>query len=145
MTGAPPDETDRRLIAALRENGRASITALSLELGLARGTVRARLERLISDGVIRRFTVDLGVEHAADAVRAVMTIELKGSMTRQVIRTLSAMPEITAIHTTNGAWDLVAEIRAASLPAFDRVLREVRAIPGVSNSQTSLLLDTVRS
>ncbi|QIE57135.1 Lrp/AsnC family transcriptional regulator [Pikeienuella piscinae] len=144
MSGEPLDATDRRLVAVLREDGRASISALAANLGLARGTVRARIESLRARGVIRRFTIDIGGALEPETVRAVMTIELKGSMTRQVIRALEMTPEITAIHTTNGAWDLVAEINASSLPAFDRVLREVRAIQGVSNSQTSLLLDTLR-
>lgn len=137
------DATDRRLIAALREDGRASIATLAATLNLARGTVRSRIDKMVATGVIRRFTVELSVEQEPDVVRAVMSIELKGSMSRSVIRSLSKMPEITAIHTTNGAWDLVAEIRATSLPEFDRVLREVRAVPGVSNSETNLLLDTI--
>ncbi|MFV0474506.1 MAG: Lrp/AsnC family transcriptional regulator [Pikeienuella sp.] len=139
-----PDATDRRIMAALRADGRASISALAAGLGLARGTVRARIEALLASGAIRRFTIETGADPDPGAVRAVMSIALTGSMSRQVIRALEVMPEITALHTTNGEWDLVAEIRAASLPAFDRVLREVRAIPGVSNSQTSLLLDTIR-
>lgn len=138
------DETDRRLIAALRDDGRASVSTLSATLGLARGTVRARIDAMATRGVIRRFTVELGVDHEPEVVRAVMTIELKGEMSRSVIRALSRMPEIAALHSTNGAWDLVAEIRTATLPEFDRVLRDVRAIPGVSNSETSLLLDTIR-
>lgn len=140
---APPDETDRKLIAALRADGRASIASLAAGLGLARGTLRARIESLRARGVIRRFTIELGAEHEPDAVRAVMTIELTGSMSRSVIRTLEAMPEITALYTTNGAWDLVAEIRVGSLPEFDMVLRRARAAPSVSNSHTSLVLGKV--
>ena len=47
------------------------------------------------------------------------------------------------MHTTNGGWDLVAELRDGSLTDFDRVLREVRAIDGILNSETSLLLNSV--
>ena len=138
------DETDRRLIAALRDDGRASISTLSATLDLARGTVRTRLDQLVETGVIRRFTIDLAIAHEPAAVRAVMTIELQGRMSRGVISALTKMPEITALHTTNGAWDLVAEIRVASLPDLDRILREVRAVQGVANSETSILLDTIR-
>ncbi|MEM7523428.1 MAG: Lrp/AsnC family transcriptional regulator [Pseudomonadota bacterium] len=137
------DDVDRRLVAALKQDGRASVSTLAATLGLARGTVRARIDRLIESRAIRRFTVDLAVEEDPETIRAVMTIELKGSLSRSVISSLSKMPEIKTIHSTNGAWDLVAEIRAASLPDFDRVLRDIRSVPGVSNSETSLLLDTV--
>ena len=82
--------------------------------------------------------------HSCVAVRAVMTIELQGRMSRAVIGALTRMPEITRLHTTNGKWDLVAEIRVGTLPEIDRVLREVRAVQGVANSETSILLDTIR-
>ncbi len=144
MTAGPAlSDADRRLIAALREDGRASVSTLAATLGLARGTVRNRIDALLARGVIRRFTVELGVDHEPEIVRAVMSIEINGAQTRAVVRALSNMPEVTAVHSTNGAWDLVAEIRTATLPEFDRVLREVRALPGVSNSETSLLLDTL--
>ena len=137
------DETDRRLIAALRDDGRASISTLSATLDLARGTVRTRLDRLVETGVIRHFTIDLAIAHEPAAVRAVMTIELQGRMSRGVISALTKMPEITALHTTNGAWDLVANLECASLRDFDQALRRLREVKGVINSESCLLLDRV--
>jgi DNA-binding Lrp family transcriptional regulator len=78
-----------------------------------------------------------------DAVHAVMMIEVVGKSTTQVIRKLRGLPEVHTLHTTNGNWDLIANIRASSLAEFDRVLRDVRMIDGVSNSETSLLLSSV--
>ena len=57
-----------------------------------------------------------------------------------MIRRLAGLPEIRALHTTNGRWDIVAEIEAESLPAFDGLLRAIRQIDGIANSETSLLL-----
>jgi DNA-binding Lrp family transcriptional regulator len=134
--------TDKRLLAALAEDSRQSVTTLASRLGVSRATVKAHMERLISDGTIRKFTI---LTRTADEpeVRAIMCVELTGSLSRQVIRALRAIPEIAALHSTNGAWDLVAEIRAASLPDFNRILGEIRAIRGVVNSETSILLDSV--
>ncbi|WP_416897661.1 MAG: Lrp/AsnC family transcriptional regulator [Minwuia sp.] len=132
--------TDRRLMGELRRNGRASITELAATLGISRATAKARLERLIAGGAIRRFTIETDLDER-DLVRAITTIELRGSMSQQVIRKLRSLPEVDQIYATNGAWDLVAEIRADTLAAFDRVLREIRNIPGVLNSETSLLLN----
>lgn len=70
-------------------------------------------------------------------------IEVVGKSTTQVNRKLRGLPEVRALHTTNGNWDLVANIRAANLSDFDRVLREVRMIEGIANSETSLLLSSV--
>jgi DNA-binding Lrp family transcriptional regulator len=52
------------------------------------------------------------------------------------------IPEIAAIHTTNGRWDIVAEMSCASLTAFDQALNLIRGIPGVRNSETSILLSS---
>jgi DNA-binding Lrp family transcriptional regulator len=135
------DQTDRALVAALTADGRASVTTLAARLGLARGTVKSRLAKLQSSGAIRRFTVELSAEASPDLVRAVMLIELQGPLARKVTASLRRITAITDLHSTNGAWDLVAQIEVSSLPEFDRVLREVREINGVLNSETCLLLD----
>ncbi len=138
-----PDDLDRRIIGHLRADGRASLTKLSDALGVARGTVQNRLDRLIETGTLLGFTVRVREDYDLNAVHAVMMIEVVGKSTTQVIRRLRGLTEISALHTTNGNWDLVANIRAASLADFDRVLREVRMIDGVANSETSLLLSSV--
>ncbi|PWE54336.1 AsnC family transcriptional regulator [Metarhizobium album] len=138
-----PDDLDRRIIAHLRADGRASLSKLCEAVGVARGTVQNRLDRLIETGTLLGFTVRVREDYDDRAVHAVMMIEVIGKSTTQVIRKLRGIPEISSLHTTNGNWDLVANIRAASLSDFDRVLREVRMIDGVSNSETSLLLSSV--
>lgn len=142
MTDLP--ETDRRIIAALRENARMSITELGAAVGVSRATAKARLDALVQAGRIRRFTIETDVDVEGE-VRAISLIALQGRMSRAVIRTLSKIPEVTTIHSTNGAWDLVVEIRTDSLVRFDRVLREIREVPGVVNSESCLLLSHVVS
>lgn len=110
---------------------------------MARGTVQNRLDRLIETGTMLGFTIRVREDYDDRTVRAVMTIEVVGRSTTQVIRKLRGLSEISSLHTTNGGWDLVAYIRADSLSDFDRVLREIRAIDGVSNSETSLLLSSI--
>ena len=137
------DELDRRLIAHLRADGRAPVSNLATALGVSRATVQTRLDRLLESGALLGFTVRVREDHQDDAIRAVMMIEVVGKSTSQVIRRLRGLPQLHRLHTTNGKWDLVAEIRTDSLQAFDEVLREVRMIDGVSNSETSLLLTTI--
>jgi DNA-binding Lrp family transcriptional regulator len=138
-----PDDLDRRMIAHLRSDGRASISVLCTALGVARGTVLARLARLLDTGTALGFTIRVRDDYADQTVRAIMMIEVVGKSTTQVIRKLRGIPEISMLHTTNGTWDLVADIRTNSLSDFDRVLREIRMIDGVANSETSLLLSSV--
>lgn len=138
-----PDDLDRRMIAHLRADGRASLSKLADALGVARGTVQNRLDRLLETGTLLGFTVRVREDYEDRAIRAVMLIEVVGKSTTQVIQRLRGIAEIEALHTTNGNWDLVADIQVASLADFDRVLREVRMIDGVANSETSLLLSSV--
>jgi len=135
--------TDRKLIALLKNDSRASITTLSAQLKTSRATVQARLERLVASGIIQRFTVDVDASVNKDLIHAVMLIELEGTLARSVISSLKRLPEILDLHTTNGAWDLVANIETSSLAEFDHVLRKVREVKGVLNSETSILLNRV--
>ncbi|MEW9614896.1 Lrp/AsnC family transcriptional regulator [Shinella sp. S4-D37] len=137
------DTIDRKLLALLRKDGRASLSALAQALAVSRGTVQNRIERLTRDGVIAGFSVRVTQADDPHAVRAVMMIEITGQKTLAVIQALRGLPEVHALHTTNGAWDLVAEIHADNLVEFERVLRGVRAMDGVSKSETSLLLTTL--
>lgn len=136
------DELDRRLIALLRTDGRAPVTTLARQLGVTRATVNSRLDRLQESGRVLGFTVRMRDDHD-DGVRAITLVEVEGRTTNDVIRALRGLPEIQSLHTTNGGWDLVAEIRCDSLLAFDRVLGQIRSVDGVINSESSLLLNSV--
>ncbi|MCZ4305488.1 Lrp/AsnC family transcriptional regulator [Zoogloeaceae bacterium G21618-S1] len=137
------DSLDHELIGLLRADGRAPLSKLAQILKVSRGTVQNRLDRLVASGTILGFTIRAGNDYPDSAVRALMMIEIAGKSTAQVIRKLRGLPELQMLHTTNGTWDLIAEIHTISLPEFDRVLREVRMIDGVLNSETSLLLSSV--
>ena len=139
------DATDQRLITILRHDGRRSLSDLATETGLTRATVRARLERLKNSGEIIGFTVILRSDAIDLPVRGIMMIEIGGHGADAVIRTLNGFSEVSAIHTTNGKWDLVVELGTADLIEFDQVLRRIRLIPGITNTETSLLLATPRS
>jgi DNA-binding Lrp family transcriptional regulator len=142
MSNPRLSETDRAIIAALRANARMSITELAQATGISRTTARSRLDALVAEGRIRRFTVETDVDVEGE-VKAITLVELQGKMSRAVIRTLTRIPEVATVYATNGAWDLVVEIRTDSLANFDRVLREIREVPGVLNSESCLLLAPV--
>jgi DNA-binding Lrp family transcriptional regulator len=136
------DELDRQLLAALRANGREPVASLARMLGVTRATVTSRLDRLISSGTVIGFSVRVREELDPDSVRAIALIEVKGRSTAFVIDKLRGLSEIHSLHTTNGGWDLVAELRTNSLGSFDRLLGQIRSIDGVVNSETSLLLSS---
>ena len=143
MTEAVLSPSDTALIGLLRKDSRMSVSSLSAELGLSRATVKMRLDRLVETGVIERFTIETSSGHDASLVRAIMMIQLAGGMSRAVIRAIRAMPQVARLHSTNGGWDLVAELECASLRDFDQALRAIREVHGVQNSESCILLDTV--
>ena len=139
MDSSALSATDRKILAALRSNARMSITELAAATGTSRATAKTRMDALKESGRIRRFTIETDVDVEGE-VKAISLIELQGKMSRAVIRTISKIPEVSTIYSTNGAWDLVVEIRTDSLVRFDRILREIREVPGVLNSESCLLL-----
>src|SRR6202167_481220 len=136
------DTTDRQLLSLLRDNARTSVAAMAKALGVARGTVQNRLARLEADGVIQGYTVRLKLAEEDQRIRALMTVSVEGNRTDEVLRALRGDPAVRALHTTNGRWDIVAELQTDSLEAVDRVLGRIRQIDGISNTETSLLLST---
>ncbi len=139
------DDIDRRLITLLRKNGRRSVSDLAMELDLSRATVRARMDRLERDGEVVGYTLILRSDVTALPVRGLTLIEVEGRAADRIVDALGGFTEVSAVHTTNGKWDLIVELNAQSLAELDVVLRRIRLIPGITASETNLLLATPRS
>jgi DNA-binding Lrp family transcriptional regulator len=136
------DDLDRQLLALLRSNARLPAATVARQLRVARGTVQNRIARLERDGVIAGYTVRLAAADDGRRIAALMLIAVEGNNVEKVLRSLRGDAAVAALHTTNGRWDIVAELRADSLEEFDRVLGRIRRIEGVASSETNLLLST---
>ncbi|MEN5181253.1 Lrp/AsnC family transcriptional regulator [Comamonas odontotermitis] len=138
------DKTDQALISMLRQNARESVATLAGKLGVSRGTVTNRMERLEREGLIVGYSVRLRPDVQPEVLRAWMSIEIVGNDTRRVMASLLGEPGVAALHSTNGRWDLLAELQVASLEELSRVLERIRLIKGISNSETSIHLESFR-
>ncbi len=138
------DDLDRSILAALRKDARISISALAQSLDVARPTVQNRITRLENSGVIAGYTIKIQTGTTPNVVRAVMSIVVDGNNAQTLVRELQSRPSVTAIHSTNGKWDLIAEIQAESLEDFDRELNAIRRLKSISSSETSILLSTYK-
>jgi DNA-binding Lrp family transcriptional regulator len=137
------DDLDRKLLALLRLNARESVAALAAQLKVSRGTVQNRIARLMGrEGVIQGFTVKTRPEVEAQRVRAIMCIAIEGERSAAVVKALRGLPEVDKVHTTNGRWDLVAELDTANLADFSRTLDQIRTVEGIASTETSILLAT---
>jgi DNA-binding Lrp family transcriptional regulator len=136
------DDLDRQLVGLLRGNARLPAATIARTLRVARGTVQNRIARLEREGVIAGYTVRLAAADDDRRITALMLIAVEGNNVEKVLRSLRGDASVSTLHTTNGRWDIIAELRADTLEEFDRVLSRIRRIEGVANSETSLLLST---
>ena len=136
------DDTDQHLLSLLRDNARTPVATLAKVLRVSRGTVQNRLNRMEADGTVVGYTVRLKPQVEKHRIRALMTVAVEGNRIDALLVALRGDPAVCGLHTTNGRWDIVAELQADSLEAFDRVLGRIRLLDGVANTETSLLLST---
>lgn len=121
-----------------------SVATLSQKLGVSRGTVTNRIRKLEDEGVIVGYTVRLRPDSRPNEITAWMSIAVEGNDARSVIAKLLGEPGVAVLHDTNGRWDLLAELRAENLAGLSKVLERVRLIRGISNTETSIHLETYR-
>lgn len=138
------DETDHQLISLLRQDARLSVATLASRLGVSRGTVTNRLRKLEDDSIIVGYTVRLRPDVQQSDIKAWMSIAVEGNQTRTVIASLLGEPGVATLHDTNGRWDLLAELRAQNLQDLAKVLERIRLLKGISNTETSIHLETYR-
>jgi DNA-binding Lrp family transcriptional regulator len=119
------------------------VAALAAKLKVSRGTVQNRIDRMMRPGgAIQGFTVRTRPELEESRIRAIMGIAIEGERSTAVIKALRGLPEVDKIHTTNGRWDLIAELDTATLAEFSRTLDQIRTVEGIASTETSILLAT---
>lgn len=136
---------DLKLLGLLRLDARTPVATLAKKLGISRGTVTNRIEKLEQEGVIVGYTVRLRPDSAPDEIKAWTSIAVEGNRSREVVSLLLGEPGLLSLHDTNGRWDLLAELRASSLNELARVLERMRLIKGVVATETSIHLQTFRA
>lgn len=136
------DLIDEKLLAALRENGRASTAQLARLVGRSRTSVQSRIERMEKQGVIVGYGVLLAPEHGLGAVRAHVMIKVGPKETRSVAGALRAIPQVRVLHSVSGDVDLIAVAAAASVTEMDEVIDRVGALDGVERTNSFIILST---
>ncbi len=139
MTLSP---TDQALLALLRENARASTAQIARRLALSRTTVQSRIERLEREGVIAGYTVRISDEHERRQVRAHIMIAVHPKQAATVVAALAAMPELRALHSVSGSYDLIAIGAVPGVEAMDALTDRIGALDGVERTTSSIVLST---
>ena len=137
------DDLDGRLIALFAHKPRIGVLEASRRLGVARGTVQARLDKLESSGVVTGWGPDLAPEALDYPVTAFLTLEIRqGAGHDTVARHLATIPEVLEAFTITGAGDMWARVVARSNTDLQRVIDLVLYDPAIVRSSTVIALAT---
>jgi DNA-binding Lrp family transcriptional regulator len=133
---------DEELIALLKADSREPVASLARKLGLSRTTVQDRLKRLEETGVIAGYTVRLSRDLEQGGLRAFVMLSVEPRRQVEVGRQLARFPQIETLYTLSGKFDLIAQVKAASSEAMDRLIDGIGQIPGITRIETSVILST---
>jgi DNA-binding Lrp family transcriptional regulator len=137
------DKLDADLIALLTAEPRLGVFEASRRLGVARGTVQARLDRLQRSGVVRDFAPTVDTVRLGYPVTAFVTAEIsQGDWDASVVEHLQAIPEVLEVHTITGAGDLMIRAVARSNADLQRVIDRIVSDPGIMRTSTVIALAT---
>ena len=137
------DDLDATLIRLFATEPRIGVLEASRRLGVARGTVQARLDKLAASGVIEGWGPELGPEAIGYPVTAFLTLEIRqGSGHDSIAQHLSSIPEVLEAFTITGAGDMWCRVVARSNADLQRVIDSVLSDAGIVRSSTVIALAT---
>lgn len=135
------DALDRRITELLRLNSRMSYTDISKEVGISRVGVQARVNALIENGTLERFTVLVNPEKIGMNVSAFFHVEVEPHRLSEVARRLSDEPAVTALHHMTGPSKLHMHAVFATMQEMEAFLQErLYNLPGIAGVESQLLI-----
>lgn len=136
------DPLDQQLIQLLKVNARLPMVKLARALGCARSTAQLRLKALEDAGVITGYTVGVKVARAASSISAMVLISIESKNEPEVVRALARRHEIIKLYSVSGRYDLCAMLSTESTHELDAVIDRIRAVKGVVDTFSTILLST---
>jgi len=137
------DTLDKSLVALLSENSRTSTSEIARRLGVSRSTVQSRIGRLTRNGLIERFTVELGTEYESRLVKAHVLIKVDQALTGIAHARLRRISQVTAIYAISGEYDMIAVIAAESTVELNRLLDSIASLDEITRTNSSVVLETI--
>ena len=134
------DRLDASLLGELQSNARIGVLELSRRLGIARGTVQARIDRLVAAGVIRNFTANLNLEALGYQVKAYVTVEVKEGQIDSVVDPLKQIDEVVEVHSVAAQGDMLCLVVARSNQHLMDVLEKILMVPDIARTSTAIVL-----
>jgi Lrp/AsnC family transcriptional regulator for asnA, asnC and gidA len=139
------DELDLKIISHLQENGRIPIAELAKRLNQPENTVRYRIERLLKNGVIRRFTALVDPRALGLNVSAAVMFKVDPKKLDQILEKLISMKDVTNIYQLSGEWDLIAVVFSKDIQGLHTRIEELRRMEGVKEMNVMITTRVIKS
>jgi DNA-binding Lrp family transcriptional regulator len=140
----PLDDIDRHIVALLREDARRSFQSIGLRVSLSAPAVKRRVDRLEADGVIRGYTAQVDPSRFGWASHAFVALFCEGRMAASEVReAVEHHPEVEAAYTVAGEASAMLHVRARDTAHLEEALERIRDHPGVTRTQTQIVLSTL--
>lgn len=135
------DKTDEKIIEFLRNDSRESFVDIGKKLKLSESAVRRRVKNLVDSGIIKKFTVEIGESNTTSAI---VLISVESSMdTSKVSARLTKLAGVKTVYEITGQYDIAVIIRAPNITEINSSIDSLRKIPGVSDTNTVIILRTI--
>jgi Lrp/AsnC family transcriptional regulator, regulator for asnA, asnC and gidA len=139
---ANTDEIDEKILRILQEDSRRAFVDIANEIGLSESAVRRRVKNLVDKAIIKRFTIELG---ASDKTSAITLISVASSADTSAVSTrLMELTGVKVVYEITGQYDIAAIISAPAIVDINRCIDDIRKIDGVSDTDTVIILKTIR-
>ncbi len=138
------DETDRKIIQVLQEDGRASLRKISEIVGVALGTVSNRVNRLEDTGIITGYSVRLDPEKIGWSLNVVIGLRIQKGRLIEIQEKISGDHRVSGVYDVTGDYDSMIIARARDRDDLDDLIKNVMSIDGIERSLTQLVLNTVK-
>jgi Lrp/AsnC family leucine-responsive transcriptional regulator len=134
------DDTDREIIRILKDDGRATYSEIGKRVSLSEGAVRKRIKALVDSGVIRRFTIKVGLTEGAEAI-ALLSIN-PSFPTSDVSKLLRKFHNVETVYEITGQYDIAAIISGLNIIEVNECIERIRRLDGVVNTNTMIILSS---
>lgn len=140
MTKFEMDKFDQNILAALRQNARASVSAIAEEVALSRSAVSERIKKLETSNVIRGYQVMLS-ESQKDGVSAYLEIQHKRARCADVVPHFRSIPEIVSCYGVTGECDLIVLIKAPTMRRLHEIREYIDTVEDILKIRTHVVLN----
>jgi DNA-binding Lrp family transcriptional regulator len=139
---AQVDETDEKIIRILQTDSRRAFVDIANEIGLSESAVRRRVKNLVDRTIIKRFTIELGVSDKTSAITLISVASTADSSA--VSDQLMNLNGVKVVYEITGQYDIAAIISAPAIADINKCIDDIRKIEGVSDTDTVIILKTMR-